>query len=125
MNAFRLLYLAFGWFCVGLGIIGIIFPFLPTTPFLLLAVWAFGRSSPELAAKLRNHPQVGRYIRDWQDHGVIPSQAKLVAILMMSVMATYFVVWSGLPLWAVAATVSILVGVGLFILSRPSEPPVR
>ena len=61
------LLLGTGWLCVGLGALGVVMPLFPTTPFLLVAVWAFSRSSPELAEKIRNHPVVGPFIRDWQD----------------------------------------------------------
>jgi uncharacterized protein len=124
MNPLRLFYLAFGWLCVGLGVIGIIMPILPTTPFLILAVWAFSRSSPELAAKLRNHHLAGPYIRAWQDHGVIPTKAKTLALVMMTVMAVYVVGSAEVPVWAAVAMCALLAGVGIYIVTRPSTPPV-
>jgi uncharacterized protein len=123
MTAFRFFYLALGWLSVGLGIIGIILPILPTTPFLLVAVWAFSKSSPELAEKLRNHPKAGPYIRAWQDHGVIPKTGKILATSMMSVMMVYLAAFSALPLWAVFVAAVVFVSVEAFILTRPSEPP--
>jgi uncharacterized protein len=123
MNALRLFYLGLGWLSVGLGVLGIIMPILPTTPFLLLAVWAFSRSSPELAERLRNHPKAGPYIRAWQDHGVIPPLGKFMAITMMTVMAAYFVAYSPLPLWAgVTASVGMFL-IAVYIITRPSAPP--
>jgi uncharacterized protein len=123
MNPLRLFYLAFGWLCVGLGVMGVIMPILPTTPFLLLAVWAFSRSSPELAAKLRYHHLVGPYIRAWQDHGVIPVKAKIMALVMMAAMGGYIAFYSTLPLWAVYASCLVLVAVGIYIFMRPSKAP--
>jgi uncharacterized protein len=125
MNPLRLFYLCLGWLCVGLGAIGIIMPVLPTTPFLLLAVWAFSRSSPELAEKLRNHPLVGPTIRSWQDHGVIPVKAKLLAIIMMAAMGVYLVGWSGVPNWVALTVVITLLAVAFYILTRPSIPPPK
>ena len=60
-----------------IGAMGIVMPLFPTTPFLLVAVWAFSRSSPEMAEKIRNHPIAGAYIRDWEDDGVIPPAPRL------------------------------------------------
>jgi uncharacterized protein len=125
MTAARILYLGLGWLSVGLGIIGIILPILPTTPFLLVAVWAFSRSSPELAEKLRNHPKAGPYIRAWQDHGVIPRMGKVLATLMMTATMVYLAAFSTLPLWAVLIAAVVFASVEMFILSRPSIPPKR
>jgi uncharacterized protein len=123
MNPLRLFYLVLGWLCVALGIVGIILPILPTTPFLLVAVWAFSRSSPELAARLRNHHLAGPYIVAWQDHGVIPAKAKALAITMMTVMGAYLWGWSALPLWASGAAIAVLFTVAVYILTLPSQPP--
>jgi uncharacterized protein len=119
----RLLYLALGWFSVGLGVLGIVFPLFPTAPFLLVAMWAFSRSSPELAERLRNHPRFGALIRNWQDEGVIPVKAKFIALAMMGSMLTYAAVWTSLPFWAVAALATVLLATTAYILTRPSRPP--
>ena len=122
MNALkRPLLLGTGWMCVGLGALGIIMPLLPTTPFLLLAVWAFSKSSPEMAEKIRNHPLAGPYIRDWQDEGVIPLGAKIIAMTMMSAMLGYLHFGSDAPAWAVIAAGLAMAGVAAYILSRPSR----
>ena len=63
----RVFYLAIGWLGIGLGAIGIIMPLFPTAPFLLVSLWAFSRSSPEMAEKIRNHPLAGSFIRDGSD----------------------------------------------------------
>lgn len=122
MTALRLFYLGFGWLSVGLGIIGIILPILPTTPFLLVAMWAFSRSSPELAEKLRNHPSAGPYIRAWQDHGAIPVLGKVLAVSMMSVMGIYLAGFSVLPGWAAVPACLGLIAIGVYIITRPGMP---
>jgi uncharacterized protein len=123
MTAIRIFYLGLGWLSVGLGIIGIILPILPTTPFLLVAVWAFSRSSPELAEKLRNHPKAGPYIRAWQDHGAIPVVGKVLAVTMMTVMGIYLAGFSVLPGWAALVACVGMFAVGIYIVTRPNMPP--
>jgi uncharacterized protein len=125
MTALRLFYLALGWLSVGLGIVGIILPILPTTPFLLVAVWAFSRSSPALAEKLRNHPKAGPYIRAWQDHGVIPVVGKVLSTVMMTAMGIYLTAYSTAPLWAAVLACIVMIAVSIYILTRPSEPPIQ
>lgn len=110
-----------GWLCVGLGAVGIVMPLFPTTPFLLVAVWAFSRSSPELAARIRNHPIAGPYVRDWEDEGVIPPGAKILSITMMAAALGYLHFGSGAPSWAVIAAAVVMAAVAAYILSRPGR----
>ncbi len=116
----RLIYLGIGWLSLGMAVAGIILPILPTTPMLLVAVWAFGRSSPELAERIRNHLIVGRPVRDWQDHGVISTRAKLLAIAIMSLMGAWLWVYGSLPVWLTLLIIAIMAGAGVFVGSRPS-----
>ena len=117
----RPLLIGTGWMCVGLGIIGIIMPMFPTTPFLLIAVWAFSKSSPELAERIRNHRLAGPYIRDWQDEGVIPVKAKIIAVVMMTAMLAYLQFVAKPPPWAVASAATVMAATAIYILTRPSR----
>ena len=117
----RPLLIGTGWLCVGLGIVGVIMPVFPTTPFLLLAVWAFSKSSPELAERIRNDRIVGPYIRDWQDEGVIPVKAKILAIAMMSAMLAYLQFVSDAPSWVVAGVAVVLAATAAYIVTRPGR----
>ncbi|MBI2718735.1 MAG: DUF454 family protein [Rhizobiales bacterium] len=117
----RSLYLGLGWLGLGLGILGIVFPLFPSAPFLLVAVWAFSRSSPELAERIRNHRLAGPFIRDWQDEGVISPGVKLTAMAMMAAMFAYVHLAAGLGPWEEAAVAAVLLAVAGFILSRPSR----
>lgn len=121
----RYAYLAVAWLCVGLGIIGVVLPVFPTTPFLIVAVWAFSRSSPSLAEKIRHHPLVGRYIRDWESDGLIPVWGKVFAVVAMTGSAGYMLYFSPLPLWVSLPICAVFVAIGVYVLSRPSQRPVR
>lgn len=96
-------------------------PLFPTTPFLLVAVWAFSKSSPEMAERIRNHRLAGPYIRDWQDEGVVPPGAKIAATTMMTAMLAYLHFWSGAPGWVVAIAAAVMLAAAAFILTRPSR----
>jgi uncharacterized protein len=115
-------YLCLGWLFVALAMVGIIIPILPTVPFLICAVWAFSRASPVLAEKLRSHPKFGPLIRDWQDHGAIPLYGKWAAVVMMVVTGSYLVLWSNAPRLVVIAICALMVVIGIFVVSRPSQP---
>ena len=119
----RYIYLALGWFSVGLAIIGIILPVLPTVPFLLVAVWAFSKSSPVLAERIRNHKTFGPLVRDWQDHGAIPFKAKALAVFMMSCTGGYLLFYGHAPQWLAVSICVAMACVAIFIVSRPTKPP--
>lgn len=120
----RPLLIGVGWAFVGLGILGIIMPIFPTTPFLLLALWAFSKSSPELAERIRNHRLAGPYIRAWQDHGIIPAKAKAIAVVMMAAMLAYLQFVASVPVWAVSLAGAVLLAVAIYIITRPSRPVI-
>jgi uncharacterized protein len=110
---------ALGAAALALAAAGVALPGLPTTPFLLVAVWAFGRSSPELAERLRRHPRFGPTLRDWQDRRAVPRRAKVVAVISMAA-SFALLAWSGTPAWALAVTGAILLIVATWLVTRPS-----
>ena len=79
----RVALAAFGWLNVGLGVLGMMLPVMPTTVFLLIALWAFSKSSIRFHHWLYYHPRLVRTIPAWHAHGVIPARAKLFAGTMM------------------------------------------
>ncbi len=71
----------FAFISLALGLIGIILPVLPTTPFVLLAAGIFSISSPERAKKLEQSKIFGSYLRHWRTHQGIPLRIKIRAIV--------------------------------------------
>lgn len=117
----RFLFLCLGWFFVALGIVGAFLPVLPTTPFLLLAVACFARSSPKLEAWLMNHPKFGAPLRNWREKGAIPRRAKITAVSMMS--ASYAIFWfaTSPPFWRAALVAALMIAPAIYVATRP-EP---
>ena len=80
----RLVWIGIGVVSVVLGVLGIVLPLLPTTPFMILAAWCFAKSSPRLHGWLLAHPRFGPMIVDWRDHRAIRPGAKRAAVLAMA-----------------------------------------
>lgn len=112
-----------GYFFIGvssliLGIIGAFLPVMPTTVFILIAAWAFAKSSDRLHQALLDHPKTGPAIRAWRCNQCIPRSAKIAAVTSMLI--SWIIVWLTTD-WIISLIVGvILIMVMTFILSRPS-----
>jgi len=121
MNAIRFFWFAFGFCCAGLVIVWIALPLLPTAPFLLLAAFAFARSSPRLNRWLLDHRRFGPMIGNWRQHGAISRGAKILAVCAM--VATLGLTWlGGFGATILLLQTLVLSCVAAFILSRPEGP---
>ncbi len=114
----RMVWAGIGGLAVLLAIAGILLPLLPTTPFLLLAAFAFARSSPRMEAWLLTHRHLGPPIVAWREQRAIGRKAKRLALATMA--ATPVLTWAvGVNPMIVALQVAVLVAVALFIATRP------
>ena len=95
----RWLLWLFGAVSLVLGLIGIVLPGLPTTPFVLLAAACFARASPRLHRWMRENRWIGPSLRDWERHRSLTRRIKAVALTSMLLMVS-FSVWTfqGKPL---------------------------
>lgn len=112
----RTLYRVLGYFAVALGAIGAFLPIMPTVPFLLLAVYFFARSSPELEKKILDHPHWGPQVQDWRDRRAISRRAKTLAIGAMTTGAVFTYFTLGAPYYWIS--IAILVIAGSWIATR-------
>jgi uncharacterized membrane protein YbaN (DUF454 family) len=76
-------YKFLGFLTLGLAILGIPLPVLPTTPFLLLSAWFFARSSETWHQWLLANRTFGPLIKNWEENRSISIQTKIVAISSM------------------------------------------
>lgn len=108
----RTIYATLGWLAVAMGIAGALLPGLPTTVFLLIALFFFSRSSPRFEAWLLAHPKFGASLRRFRESGGMTRSIKRAALCSMwtaiTVSATLLVVAS--PKVALATVALGLIG---------------
>lgn len=114
------LWAALGLISLGLGMIGVFLPLLPTVPFVLLAAFFFARSSERLHNWLLDHPTFGPSIQDWNEHGAIHPRAKRLATLSIVVVFGVSLVL-GLATKILVIQALTLSCVLLFIWTRPNS----
>jgi uncharacterized membrane protein YbaN (DUF454 family) len=111
-----LLWLA-GTVSLVLGLIGVVLPGLPTTPFVLLAAACYAKASPRLYGWLLNHRFLGPMVRDWEQHRSLTRRSKTVAIGSMAVMV-------GLSAWGfrhqplALGVLLVAAAIGLLVVAR-------
>lgn len=72
-----------GSLSLGLGIVGIVLPVLPTTPLLLLAAFCYVRSSRRLYNWLLGHRIFGFYISNYINHKAVSRRARIAALILL------------------------------------------
>lgn len=123
-HPWRWAYLGIGYAALGLAAAGVVLPLLPTTPFLLVAAWAFAKGSPRLERWLYEHPRFGPFLRDWRDRRAIPRRAKAAALTGLGGS------WGLLAFGAEQPTVPVVAGivmaaVAVYIATRPTPESYR
>ncbi|MDM9625508.1 YbaN family protein [Rhizobium sp. S152] len=115
----RIFYLVLGILMLVLGFIGALLPVMPTTIFLILAAWCFGRSSPRLEAWLLDHPRFGPTLRAWRENGAVPPHIKLIAVLGMLTGYAIFFVAVAPSVWLALAVAAGMLACAGYVISRP------
>ena len=113
------LHLAIAYFFTGLGIVGAFLPLLPTTPFLLIAVWAAPKGSPALHRWLYEHPAFGSALVAWEQKRAVSTRAKLTACVLL--VMSWLIMFVQTSTWVVPAITAVLfVGIAAFLVTRPT-----
>lgn len=117
------LFLSLAWLCVALGFLGVFLPVLPTTPFLLLALYLFSRSSPRWRIALMRHPLLGPYVRGYASKEGLSVRAKAVTLVILWVTIAVSVVWVADVWWSRLILVAVAVGITIHILLKKTRRP--
>jgi len=117
----RLFYLGLAWLFFLIGAFGVVLPVVPTTPFMLLALWCFSKSSVRFHNWLYQHKFFGPPLQQWEQHRVIPLPAKIMSVTMMAGSFVYLAFFKQLALVFLVPTALLMLYGLWFILTKPSR----
>lgn len=124
----RALYLVLGTLSLGLATLGLfIRGFLPTTPFLLLAAYCYGRSSERMYRWIYGHRVFGPILNDWEQHRSLSHRTKRVGIasvwvgILVSMSVLHFTVPAAREVYLQAMLLVIATSVTVFLATRPTS----
>lgn len=89
-----------GFVLIGIGVLGMFLPLLPTTIFFILAAWCFARSSERFHHWLHHNRFFGRYLTNIRRGAGMPVRAKIFTIAFL---------WTGILVSAVFMTENLYV----------------
>ena len=107
-----------GFLCVGFATLGMFLPVLPTVPLLLVAAWAFSKSSPQFHHWLWTHPKLGPGVRAWHHTRALTLKTKIAAPSAMAVCVA--VIWfTTSNLYLTLGVGGVLLCVSTYLITRP------
>jgi len=112
-----------GTLCVGLGVLGMFLPLLPTTVFLLMAAYCYSRSSEKFHTWLLNNRLCGSYIRNYKSGRGISARQKASTIVVLWISIGVSIWATGGGFWINLLLVAIAVGVTLHLLLLKTYRP--
>ena len=118
----QILLITTGTFFVGVGIVGIFIPILPTTPFLLISAALYARSSKRFYNRLVNNKIFGGYIKNYREGKGIPLKVKIITIILLWITIGCSAIFAIDIFWVRFILVVIAIGVSIHIIGiKPKD----
>jgi uncharacterized membrane protein YbaN (DUF454 family) len=111
----RALLLAAGSVSLALGVVGVVVPVLPTTPFLIVAAYCYARSSTRCYRWLVGNRVFGRYLSDYLGGRGVSWKVKAATLILLWVVITLSAVFFTQQLWVRALLFSVAAGVTVHV----------
>tara|TARA_B100000408_G_scaffold35682_1_gene26965 strand:- start:6114 stop:6485 length:372 start_codon:yes stop_codon:yes gene_type:complete len=118
----KIFLISIGWLCVGLAFIGTFVPGIPTTIFLIIALWAFAKSSKKFHTWLLSHKRFGPILQNWETHKVVPRKAKQLMVVLQ-IIAVIIFHYSIQNMYFTIGLIILLFFVARYVISLPSTIP--
>lgn len=85
----RLIFLILGIISFSIGFIGTFVPVLPTTPFILLSLFCFSKSSKKFEDKLINSEIYKKYLQEFVEKKSLPLKRKIFLMCFATCMMMF------------------------------------
>ena len=116
------LLMSLGFLAMAVGLVGVVVPLLPTTPFLLLAAACFVRSSDTMYGWLTSNRLFGGFIRDYQEQRGVSARAKITALVLLWSVIGFTALTAVDAAWLRVFLVAIAVAVTVHLLRLRTLP---
>jgi uncharacterized membrane protein YbaN (DUF454 family) len=112
-----------GTVCVGLGVLGMFLPLMPTTVFLLMAAYCYSRSSDRFHNWLLSNRWFGSYIKNYQGKKGITVKQKVTTLITLwaSIGVSIWLLDGGL--WSTLILAAVAIGVTIHIFWIKTRRP--
>ncbi len=121
----RPFWIAAGLSALALAVIGMFLPVLPTTPFVLLAAFCFGRGSARFHHWLLHNRRFGPYFRDYREGRGVPLRAKVLAITALWLTSGYTALYVIPVWWGKLGLAAIALGVTIHLARIKTSRPAN
>jgi uncharacterized membrane protein YbaN (DUF454 family) len=118
----RVAFAALGWVFFCLGVVGLLLPIVPTTPFMLLALWAFSNSSQRFHDWLYHHRVFGPPLQRWRRERTVPAWSKALALGSMCASFVYLAAFVRPGPWALVAAGAAIAAGATYIARIRTRP---
>jgi uncharacterized membrane protein YbaN (DUF454 family) len=116
------LLMSLGVLAMAVGLIGVVVPLLPTTPFLLLAAACFVRSSDPMYGWLTSNRLFGGFIRNYREQRGVSARAKITALVLLWSVIGYTALTAVDAAWLRVLLVAIAVAITIHLLRLKTLP---
>lgn len=115
------LYIVTATICVGLGLMGTFIPLLPTTPFLLLAIFLYMRSSRSGVKMILRNRILSPYVKSYFSKDGIPAHILIRTLLLLWITMGACIIWATENIYVRSGLAAIAIGVTLHLYIKREQ----
>lgn len=112
------LYIFAATICVGLGLVGTFVPLLPTTPFLLLAIFLYMHSSKAGVKMILRNRILSPYVKSYFSKEGIPAAILMRTLLLLWLTMGSCIIWATSNIFIRTGLATVAIGVTIHLYNK-------